>query len=65
MLGYDGIELTQYLHPRLTTIRQDGPAMGVQAARKLIARLERAGGALSSVMVPVSLIPGETLAPAR
>ena len=39
--GYDGIRLTQSLHPRLTTVYQDSETMGRQAAERLIDRVER------------------------
>ena len=35
MAGYDGIRLTQSIHPRLTTVSQDSETMGREAARML------------------------------
>ena len=61
--GYDGIASTQALHPRLTTVRQHTDAMGREAARRLIARIEHPNTAdAGPVTVPVSLIEGETVA---
>ena len=61
--GYDGIRLTQSLHPRLTTVFQDSETMGRQAAQRLIDRVEHPNTAPNGlVMVPVKLIEGETMA---
>ena len=61
--GYDGIRLTQSLHPRLTTVFQDSESMGRQAAQRLIDRVEHPNTAPNGlVMIPVSLIEGETVA---
>lgn len=38
--GYDGIFLSQFLEPKLTTIRQDTETIGRSAAEKLIAMIE-------------------------
>ncbi len=63
LAGYDGIRLTQSLHPRLTTVFQDSEAMGRQAARILIDRVEHPGiPSEERITVPVKLIEGETLA---
>lgn len=60
--GYDGIRLTQSLHPRLTTIRQDSATMGREAARRLIEKIENPDADLAApVMVPVELLKGETM----
>ena len=62
--GYDGIRLTQSLHPKLTTVFQDAEAMGHEAALLLIDRVENPNTAAGEpVMVPVRLIEGETLGP--
>ena len=61
--GYDGIRLTQSLHPRLTTVFQDSESMGRQAAQRLIDRVEHPNTAPNGlVMIPVKLIEGETMA---
>ena len=60
--GYDGIKLTQSLHPRLTTIRQDSEEMGRVAAKRLIERVEHPDvPAGEPVVIPVKLIEGNTL----
>lgn len=61
--GYDGIRLTQSLHPRLTTVYQDSESMGRQAAQSLIDRVEHPNTAPNGlVVIPVKLIEGETMA---
>ena len=60
--GYDGIKLTQSLHPRLTTIRQASEEMGRVAAKRLIERVEHPDvPAGEPVVIPVKLIEGNTL----
>ena len=62
--GYDGIRLTQQLHPKLTTILQDAEAMGQEAALLLIDRIVNPGTEVGEpTLVPVRLIEGETLGP--
>ena len=60
--GYDGILAAQTSFPRLTTIRQDSPAMGREAARLLLSMIEHpAETPVEPVWVPVQLLEGETL----
>lgn len=59
--GYDGIEIGQYISPRLTTIRQDTEAMGTEAARMLVGRVEDSAFPFRVMQVPVALVPGESL----
>ena len=59
--GYDGIAMGQYIRPKLTTIRQDTRVMGMEAARLLISRVEDPAFPFSTVQVPVSLLPGESM----
>lgn len=64
--GYDGIRLTQMIHPRLTTIKQDTERMGRMAAIYLIDRIENPRTAISeTVMVPGELLEGETVGAPR
>lgn len=65
IVGYDGIQLTQMLRPRVTTIEQDTRSTGTRAADLLIDWVEdRAEGALT-VSIPGRLIEGESLGPVR
>ena len=60
--GYDGIPMSQFLHPRLTTIHQDTDRIGDEAARMLVDSIENLRTYIPhSVTVPVSMIPGETV----
>jgi DNA-binding LacI/PurR family transcriptional regulator len=52
----------QNFSPRLTTVYQDAPRMGREAARLLIAQIENRPFP-ESVIVPVRLLRGETVAP--
>lgn len=58
--GYDGINQMQSFYPRLTTVYQDAPRMGREAARMLIGMVENRA-VPKSVCVPVRLIRGETV----
>ena len=60
--GYDGIELSQILRPRLTTLRQDGTLMGVCAAEELV-RMATSGGDYQpqEYLIPGTLLTGETV----
>ncbi|MDV7143396.1 LacI family DNA-binding transcriptional regulator [Tropicimonas sp. TH_r6] len=41
VIGYDDLEIASYLYPALTTIRQPGFGLGLEAAEILIGHLER------------------------
>ncbi len=63
LVGFDGIEITQCLMPRLTTIRQDAKGMGAKAAENLIKqilRVERAGKPDQIILEPELLIGSST-----
>ncbi len=62
--GFDGIRLTQLIHPQVTTIEQDAKRMGEQAAAYLIARIEEPRQPIPTCTVPVRLLPGESMGPA-
>ena len=60
--GYDGIALTQALHPKLTTVRQDCVAIGKAAARSLLDLIEHPDTAnREPVRIPVELLKGNTV----
>ncbi|MBR4500939.1 MAG: LacI family DNA-binding transcriptional regulator [Clostridia bacterium] len=60
--GFDGISMTQSLHPRLTSVQQDTEAIGREAARRLIECVEKPNTAGSEpVTIPCKLIRGETV----
>ena len=62
LTGYDGISLSEYLVPHLTTLRQDAENMGASAA-DILAGHAGAGRPTEPVhcLVPGILIPGETV----
>ena len=60
--GYDGINFSQLLRPKLTTLRQDAELMGVSAAEELARAVEE--GKLyipSRIVVPGQVLPGGTV----
>ena len=60
--GYDGINISQMLRPRLTTLRQDADQMGAAAAEELARTVEE--GKLyipSRIVVPGTVLPGGTV----
>ncbi|MEA4869397.1 MAG: LacI family DNA-binding transcriptional regulator [Christensenella sp.] len=60
--GYDGILLSQVLHPRLTTYRQDTEAMGREAAAKLVEAIEQPKTCLpQQIVVSGQLLEGDTV----
>lgn len=60
--GYDGISIGRYIEPQLTTIRQDTHRLGYEAAKKLIALIERPKTTLREpVMVGGILYTGGTV----
>ena len=62
LAGYDGIRAVQTIHPRLTTVKQDSDAMGREAALRLIDHIDHPNTAVcSSVLIPTSLIEGESM----
>lgn len=67
VVGFDGIEMSEYFVPPLTTILQDRPEIGRRAARMLLARLNRSGTTASdrSAMVPVELVVRASTAPPK
>jgi len=63
LVGFDGIEMTQCLMPRLTTVRQDAKGMGAKAAENLIKqilRVEKSGGPEQIILEPELLVGGTT-----
>jgi len=62
IVGYDGISLIQKIHPRLTTVRQDGEEIGRHAAIRLMDRIENPQSPVPEPrVVPCALIKGETV----
>lgn len=60
--GYDGSRVSQLLNPKLTTIRQDTAAIGMQAAKKLISTIEKPKTTFTErIIVAGELLKGESV----
>lgn len=60
--GYDGSRVSQFLNPRLTTIRQDTAAIGRRAAEKLISTIEKPKTTFTEqIIVEGELLVGESV----
>jgi LacI family transcriptional regulator len=55
VVGYDDIQLAQHMHPPLTTLAQDKPGLGIEAARALLRQIEGADTA-EPVTLPIALV---------
>lgn len=61
-VGYDGIQISQILRPKLTTLQQDAARMGISAAEELAKAVEE--GKLyipGRIVIPGSVLPGGTV----
>ena len=62
VIGYDGVELSQILTPKLTTYRQDASALGSTAASKLVELIENPKTTLpEQVVVSGKLLEGASV----
>ena len=60
--GYDGINVSQMLSPRLTTVKQNAELMGVSAADELVRAAEQGVDYVPRrIIIPGELLPGETV----
>lgn len=59
VIGYDGIELGQYLAPKLATIMQDQERMARRSVELLLAQISGEAAALHE-LIPFQLLPGES-----
>ncbi len=64
VVGYDGIPLSRFSVPRLTTVRQDTQQLARQGVDLLLRNLQRPRPPVHGV-VPFELIAGESVAPPR
>lgn len=61
-VGYDGIDISQFLRPRLTTLKQDALQMGIRAAEELVRAVEEGRSYIPErIMVPGKILPGNTV----
>ena len=62
VVGYDGINLSQVVHPRLTTYYQDTVSMGMRSVRKLVDLIENPKTTISEqIMVNGKILEGHTV----
>ena len=64
VVGYDGIPLSRFSVPRLTTVRQDTQQLARQGVDLLLRNLQRPRPPVHGV-VPFALIAGESVSPPR
>ena len=64
MVGYDGIPLSRFSVPRLTTVRQDTQQLARQGVDLLLRNLQRPRPPVHEV-APFQLIAGESVSPPR
>ena len=62
VVGYDGIELSQVIRPRLTTYYQNAPEIGRKSAQKLIEAIENKKSSIpEEIRVSGQLMEGQTV----
>lgn len=64
VVGFDGIELGDFLTPRLATVRQDGEAIASRSVKLLLDAI-RGGSSAVHEIVPFRFTPGESAARLR
>lgn len=62
VVGFDGIELSEFLYPKLTTIKQDKEKIATRSVEILLATIGKNLGATHET-VPFSVISGESTKP--
>lgn len=63
VMGYDDIELAQYVTPALTTIRQNTELLGTRAAEILLASIDGSQEEKEALIIPVEVVVRESCAP--
>jgi LacI family transcriptional regulator len=56
VVGFDDIQLAEYLHPPLTTLRQAKTSLGIEAGRALVRHIDGEADVPAAVTLPVDLI---------
>jgi LacI family transcriptional regulator len=65
VVGFDDIQLAEYLHPPLTTLRQAKTSLGIEAGRALVRHIDEEEDVPATVTLPVELVVrASTSAPA-
>ncbi|MNP77229.1 HTH-type transcriptional repressor PurR [compost metagenome] len=62
-MGYDDIDLAEYVSPALTTVRQDTELLGSRAADILLTTIEGKVLDKEAILVPVEVVERESCAP--
>ncbi|SDY04179.1 LacI family transcriptional regulator [Evansella caseinilytica] len=65
IVGFDDIELAQYVTPALTTIRQNTDLIGQSAAEVLLKQINNKNKVFSAVTIPVELMVRESARPLK
>lgn len=61
IVGYDDIDLTEYIVPNLTTVHQPSFEMGTTAAKLILARIQDKDRAIQNVSLPINLVERESV----
>ncbi len=62
MVGYDGVPISDYLVPRLATVRQDTQLLAQRGMELLLRSIRRPDSSPVHDVVSFRLIPGESVA---
>ncbi|MBR3060857.1 MAG: substrate-binding domain-containing protein, partial [Exiguobacterium sp.] len=65
VIGYDDIEMIQYITPKLTTIRQDTDEIGEAAAELLLEQMTAKERLTERRVIPVRLVERASCAPVK
>lgn len=65
VIGYDDIEMIQYITPKLTTIRQDTDEIGEAAAELLLEQMTAKERLIERRIIPVRLVERASCAPVK
>ncbi len=64
LVGFDGIHVSKYLVPRLTTVAKDSIGVGREAVKQLLARISEPDLPRQGVSIPPQLVIRESTGPA-
>jgi LacI family transcriptional regulator len=56
VVGFDDIQLAEYINPSLTTLRQQKTALGIEAGRALLRLIDGEEDVPAAITLPVDLI---------
>lgn len=61
VIAIDGIEVSQYLYPRLSTFKQPQKQIGEEAVKQLLRLIEEPDAENRHLILPISFLKGETI----